>query len=108
MVAKSHIFGNEIIYDGECWIFADTREPVAETYQDRACGHCGKHSTIEGHDACLGTLPGVMNACCGHDINGAYIQFLDGFVVSGKDAMIIQDILKKKEIFDGSREENCS
>lgn len=95
MVAKSHIFGNEFIYDGENWIFVDTGEPVDETYKGRTCGNCGKLPTTEGHDACLGTLPGVMNACCGHGIDGAYIQFLDGFIVSGYDARIIQKILKK-------------
>lgn len=41
------------------------------------CGHCGLDATPEGHDGCLGTLPGdVMNACCGHGNNdSAYIQF---------------------------------
>jgi ribosomal protein L37AE/L43A len=41
------------------------------------CGHCKKSKTPEGHDGCLGTLPGdVMNACCGHGEKvGAYIQY---------------------------------
>ncbi len=39
------------------------------------CGKCGQKDTPEGHDACLGTIPGVMNACCGHGNDGeAYIQ----------------------------------
>lgn len=43
---------------------------------DRACGHCGKPNTPEGHDACLGALPGVINACCGHGSpNEAYVQY---------------------------------
>jgi len=40
------------------------------------CNHCNLDPTKEGHDACLGTLPNVMNACCGHgDVNLAYVQF---------------------------------
>lgn len=60
------------------------------------CGNCGKRRTDEGHDACLGTLIGVMNACCGHgNEDEAYIQFLDGECVRGKDAKIILNMLKK-------------
>lgn len=47
-------------------------------------------------DDCLGMLPGLANACCGHnDEKSAYVQFLDGSCVRGKNAIIIQDILKK-------------
>jgi len=28
--------------------------------------------TPEGHDACLGKLPGVGAACCGHGVDDAY------------------------------------
>ena len=43
---------------------------------DKSCGYCGKDNTPEGHDGCLGTLPGLMNACCGHGIeSGTYVQF---------------------------------
>jgi hypothetical protein len=47
------------------WVYADTGKPIRAEL-DRPCGYCGKPNTPEGHDACLGTLPGVMNACCGH------------------------------------------
>lgn len=34
------------------------------------------HRTIQGHDGCIGTLEGVMNACCGHGQDScAYVQF---------------------------------
>jgi len=40
------------------------------------CGHCGRDATPEGHDGCVGTLIGVMNACCGHgNPEAAYVQF---------------------------------
>lgn len=59
-------------------VYSDTKQPVHENL-DRPCGKCGKPNTPEGHDACLGTLPGVMNACCGHgDKSAGYVQFIDG------------------------------
>ena len=49
---------------------------MAGSGQRGICGKCKKGPTKEGHDGCLGTLPGVMNACCGHgDINDAYVMF---------------------------------
>jgi hypothetical protein len=44
----------------------------------QTCGQCHIDRTPEGHDGCLGTLPGnIMNACCGHKghAEGAYIQY---------------------------------
>ncbi len=68
-------------------MFSDTREPV-ETHEDRPCTNCGCHETPEGHDACLGTLPGVMNACCGHgDPRGVYVQFHGGKILKHKEAI---------------------
>jgi hypothetical protein len=76
-------------------VFTDTKESTIN-FRDRPCGKCGEYATEEGHDACLGTLHGVMNACCGHgDIEDAYVQFLDGFSISGEDAIIILEVLKK-------------
>lgn len=55
--------------------------------------------TEEDHDKCLGTLIGIMNACCGHDgYYTPYVQFLDGTTVHGEDATTIQNILKKNSI----------
>lgn len=42
------------------------------------CIRCGKHPTPEGHDACLGQLPGVKYACCGHGVEHGYIIYNDG------------------------------
>lgn len=51
------------------------------------CGYCDKPNTPEGHDACLGTIPNVMNACCGHGVREqAYIQFEDGSVIRSSKA----------------------
>lgn len=84
------------LLSGEEWIYSDTKESVRLTHKRRTCGHCDQPLTSEGEDFCLGSLPGVMNACCGHgDITDAYVQFLDGFCVRGTDAKAFLDILKK-------------
>lgn len=60
------------------------------------CNHCKLTYGPEGHDACLGELIGLMNACCGHENKElSYVQFLDGECIRGQDALIIIDILKK-------------
>ncbi|TFJ92183.1 hypothetical protein E4U82_13915 [Lentibacillus salicampi] len=96
MTAKSHLRGHPIEYLNDEWVYCDTKETTVETHKERPCGYCGEHATKEGHDACLGTLPGVMNACCGHGrLNEAYVQLWDGFCIRGKDAVVFSDILKK-------------
>ena len=60
--------------------------------ESRVCGFCSREPTIDGHDGCLGTLPGVMNACCGHgEISLAYIQFENGGLVRGEAAVRMID-----------------
>lgn len=73
--------GNEFFY-------VDTGEATV-TAAPRPCGKCGEFNTPEGHDACLGTIPGpVINACCGHgDDRCAYIQFNDGTDLRGTAAL---------------------
>jgi len=60
------------------------------------CIHCKKGPTVEGHDGCLGTLPGpIMNACCGHgNIESAYIQYWYLPRVHGAEAVAEQQRLK--------------
>lgn len=89
--------GHKIEYDEKLkqWYYSDTKELTSEN-PNRKCGYCELQNTLEGHDACLGTLIGVENACCGHGvIKDAYIQFLDGECIRGEDAVVIQNILKK-------------
>lgn len=98
-MTKSKLRGHDIEHINGQWVFSDTKESTVETHKIRPCGNCGKHSIKEGHeeyDACIGKLPGLMNACCGHGVDSeAYVQFLDGFTVCGKDAKVIQEILKR-------------
>lgn len=80
----SEFRGHQIFRRGDEWFFSDNGEPVATTWQDRPCGHCDKRNTPEGHDGCLGTLPGVVNACCGHGCREeSYIQFENGVTLRG-------------------------
>ena len=69
------------------WRYDDTGQIVSQCpYRD--CGHCGEASTAEGHDACLGTLPGVLNACCGHGVDReAYVVLADGVRLAGSIAL---------------------
>lgn len=62
---KSWDRGNKIIfsYKTQSWYYIDTMKIVNHR---RACIRCGQRPTKEGHDACLGYIPGVESACCGH------------------------------------------
>lgn len=45
----------------------------------RVCAHCGLGYGASLHDPCLGELPGVLEACCGHgDPSAAYVLHTDG------------------------------
>lgn len=95
-MTKSKFRGHAIEYLNDQWVFSDTKESTAATWESRTCGHCEMHNTEEGHDACLGALPGVMNACCGHgQTNATYVQLLDGHCIHGVDAVMMQGILKQ-------------
>jgi len=86
MAAKSQLRGHEMEYLNGVWVYSDTKEPTA--HNERGCGFCGKENTKEGHDGCLGALPGLMNACCGHgNTKEAYVQFDKYNIIQGEKAM---------------------
>lgn len=70
MPVKSYSRGHEIVFIDDMWLYKDTMLPV---YDVRACIRCKKYPTVEGYDACLGTLKNVKSACCGHGIEKGYI-----------------------------------
>lgn len=52
------------------------------------CDHCGA-TMPEGPDACIGLLPGVIEACCGHGIVAdAYVTLVSGVVLRGVEARL--------------------
>ncbi len=66
------------------WEYEDTGERVDEE-SSRVCRKCLEPNLPgEDHDPCLGLLPGVLNACCGHgERKNSYIQFENGVTVRG-------------------------
>lgn len=87
MSSKSLWRGHKIEFINGKWCYTDIGVRVFDD-SDRPCTRCGQKSTPEGHDACIGTLPGVMNACCGHgEILYAYMQLIGGEYVYGQDAV---------------------
>jgi hypothetical protein len=66
--------------------FADLRrkaERLRRRRETAPCELCGQLPTPEGHDACLGTLPGVKFACCGHGKGPGYVVFETGHTIRG-------------------------
>lgn len=90
--------GHKIESISDIWIYSDNKQPVSDD-KNRPCGHCGKPETKEGHDGCIGTLKGVMNACCGHGTIGeAYIQYSDESIIRGQLALDgINKIYRRKK-----------
>lgn len=82
-----HLRGNPIYFDGE-WRYTDNGESTVDTWKSRPCGYCHKPNRPDEHDACLGELPNVINACCGHGITSdAYIQFTNKRIERGENAL---------------------
>ncbi len=73
---RRFINGNEAcLLRGE-WRWADTGELIGD--ERRACPLCGKTPGPHGEDGCLGELPGVIGACCGHGKHNGYLVFENG------------------------------
>lgn len=87
-MTRSYFRGYSIIWKNEKWLYADTKESIPGYGGEfRPCAKCGKvfeGSDIGDFDPCLGELPGVDNACCGHGIRDqAYIRFTNGVFIRG-------------------------
>lgn len=87
-IKESKWRGRKIIWFKDKWTYEDGTDVSV----DDPCFLCKNPMTVEGHDPCLGTLPNVMNACCGHGIEGdAYVQFWDDSRIDGKEAVAFQE-----------------
>lgn len=74
--------GHSIELIGDSFYYVDNGDPVAATWEQRPCGHCGLANTPEGYDGCMGEIKGAINACCGHGNNKeAYVQYADGTII---------------------------
>lgn len=86
-MGKSKWRGLEIECIIDVWIYSDNKKLVSDN-KNRKCGHCNKENTKKGHDGCIGELPDVLNACCGHGtVEEAYIQFPDKTELRGIKAL---------------------
>jgi len=65
MAVRSYVRGWTVICRRGKWLYEDTGEPLSVV---RPCRKCGRMPTADGHDACLGELPGIAFACCGHGV----------------------------------------
>lgn len=86
-MVRSHFRGYPIIRVNGKWVYRDTGEMAGFDGTIRPCKKCGKTfggSDMGDPDPCLGNLPGVDNACCGHGVReDSYIRFTNGLVVKG-------------------------
>ena len=98
---KSCHRGHSIIFVDNAWVYEDNGKPVpGYGGEDRPCKFCG-HSFGRGpddeDDPCLGHLPGVVKACCGHGVRkDSYIVFENGFTIAGFE--IVKEIPKRSRI----------
>lgn len=87
MTTRSHFRGHSIIQINNAWVYEDTGERAGFGYIVRPCKKCGKifeGSNTGDADPCLGELPGVNNACCGHGVRSkSYVRFENGTVLKG-------------------------
>lgn len=56
----------------ELWVYTDDKTPITT---ERPCIRCGEMPTPEGYDVCLGYIPDVKSACCGHGVSNS-IKYL--------------------------------
>jgi len=77
--------GHDAIYDENVgqWVYEDD---LSSASYERPCIRCGKMPTVDGHDACIANLPGVINACCGHGVDEPYVMFIDKTTLRGEEA----------------------
>jgi hypothetical protein len=71
----AYVYGHECYYveAAQEWRYCDTHELVDP--HSRPCPQCHELPTPEGHDACLGEIPGVKFACCGHGVEDGYVSW---------------------------------
>ena len=84
MEITSYVRGNEIRFDSDSntWVYSKTGEPIGDV--DKPCVKCGAIMKHNSPDSCLGELPGVEYACCGHgNREDSYIKFNNGVIIRG-------------------------
>jgi hypothetical protein len=79
-----------VCFAGEaCERYADDLTPTVDeagASVERPCVQCGLLSVPDGPDPCMGMLPGVRAACCGHGVEEPYVVVGHG-TVRGQQAL---------------------
>lgn len=81
---RKEYHGHILVKEDSGWVYEDSKEPF-DRDNLRPCPHCNKELKKDGMDPCLGELPGVVAACCGHGGRGfhsPYIMFENGIVIN--------------------------
>ena len=83
MTSFNIVLGHTIyVFDEYTGVLSDKNGNPVDIHKLK-CKKCGETETSEGHDPCLGTLPGVKAACCGHGVDEGYILFTNGTKIVG-------------------------
>jgi len=106
MAARSFLRGHRLIWLNGRWVYEDDHaDPLIRGRQPRPCKKCGAVFPWHEVDPCLGVLPGVHSACCGHGLRSeSYVRFttgvvLKGFIVTGRPGLTDQGGNMLKRIF---------
>jgi len=77
-----YLFGNPIEWNSSRGLFEylDGTPVLSDTL--RPCVKCNE-LPVDGCDPCLGKLPGVESACCGHGVKKGYVIFKNGIKLKG-------------------------
>ena len=99
MVNGYHRGYNIYADNGQPWRYTEDDKLVAKV--EKPCFRCGHVHAKEAPDRCIGHLPGVLTACCGHgEPQKAYIKFKNGARIDGEHEVrkwIEENIKVKKE-----------
>lgn len=72
------------------WVWSDTKKSVLDN--PRPCRFCGREplpiesKTGWGVDACIGVLPNVLAACCGHGDRSRATLLTETYAYTGEEA----------------------
>lgn len=85
--ARGHFIRWDDVY--ELWRYVNDDSVVYSIengFRDiRPCAHCGiaPDRQGKGHDPCIGHLPDVVSACCGHGVEPCKVKWKHGLVTVG-------------------------
>jgi hypothetical protein len=71
------------------WVDSKGRSFRKHHWRKTTCARCGNLPTEEGYDSCIGFVPGVIKACCGHGSKAPYVKLPNNKIIKGKGALKI-------------------